>query len=190
MSSFLIRSPYSLITELLHIYNGKYIVRAIFKVDEVTLASGLGSGETVEEAEDKAQKRALAIVDIEQISHPLDNPPSPTTTVKTDTYLSDFPQPSFLSNISFSSRNNNLPAEPESQQPFLNSSPANEDLDESDEFIADIIAQIDIEINRLGWTKEQGRDCLLQNYGKKSRLLLSNQELQEFLQYLQTQTTP
>jgi hypothetical protein len=34
----------------------------------------------------------------------------------------------------------------------------------------DLIQQSDREIKRLGWTKEQGRDYLLQTYGKRSRL--------------------
>ena len=42
-------------------------------------------------------------------------------------------------------------------------------------------------MERLAWTKEQGKDYLLKTYGKKSRHLLSDQELLEFLNYLQNQ---
>lgn len=50
-----------------------------------------------------------------------------------------------------------------------------------------IIDQTSIEMKRLGWTQDQGKKYLLETYGKKSRHLLSDEELIEFLQYLQTQ---
>jgi hypothetical protein len=50
----------------------------------------------------------------------------------------------------------------------------------------ELIKQSDIELKRLGWTKEQGRDYLLENYGKRSRLMLTDVELLEFLQYLKS----
>lgn len=51
---------------------------------------------------------------------------------------------------------------------------------------ADKIAQIDMEMKRLGWTKDQGKDYLAKTYGRKSRQLLSDEELKEFLGYLQS----
>jgi hypothetical protein len=51
---------------------------------------------------------------------------------------------------------------------------------------SDIIAKIDLEMNRLGWTQEQGKQYLLQTYGKKSRHLLSDEELMEFVRYLES----
>lgn len=50
-----------------------------------------------------------------------------------------------------------------------------------------IINQTTIEIKRLGWTQEDGKKYLLATYGKKSRHLLSDAELIEFLHYLQQQ---
>ncbi len=50
-----------------------------------------------------------------------------------------------------------------------------------------IIDQTSIEMKRLGWTQDQGKKYLLETYGKKSRHLLSDEELIEFLKYLQTQ---
>jgi hypothetical protein len=49
-----------------------------------------------------------------------------------------------------------------------------------------IINQTTIELKRLGWTQEDGKKYLLATYGKKSRHLLSDEELIEFLNYLQT----
>ncbi|MGD1808076.1 hypothetical protein ACP6PL_21945 [Dapis sp. BLCC M126] len=49
-----------LISELITIHNGKYVVRVLVQVNGETLATGLGSGDTVELAEDKAKERSLA----------------------------------------------------------------------------------------------------------------------------------
>lgn len=46
--------------------------------------------------------------------------------------------------------------------------------------------KIDLEMKRLGWTSEQGRDYLLSTYGKRSRLHLKNEEILEFWRYLET----
>ena len=54
---------------------------------------------------------------------------------------------------------------------------------------SDIIAQTNVEMKRLRWTNEQGRDYLLQTYGKRSRQLLSDEELLEFLDFLKRQPT-
>ncbi|MCC5603330.1 hypothetical protein [Nostoc favosum] len=51
-------------------------------------------------------------------------------------------------------------------------------------------SKTDVEIERLGWTPEQGREHLIKTYGKRSRSLLTDDELHEFLQYLQSQPDP
>jgi hypothetical protein len=48
----------------------------------------------------------------------------------------------------------------------------------------ELIAKTEIELERLGWTKEQGKDFLLQHYGKRSRHFLNERELQDFLNHL------
>lgn len=55
---------------------------------------------------------------------------------------------------------------------------------------SDDIAKIGIEMQRLGWTTEQGRDYLIKQYNKRSRHLLSAEELRDFRQYLESQSTP
>ena len=45
--------------------------------------------------------------------------------------------------------------------------------------------KIDLEMKRLGWTKEQGRDYLLSTYGKRARIHLTDEELLEFWHYLE-----
>lgn len=56
--------------------------------------------------------------------------------------------------------------------------------------LSDIIAQTDVELRRLGWTVVQGREFLEKTYGKRSRHDLTDQELLEFLLFLETQSSP
>jgi hypothetical protein len=51
---------------------------------------------------------------------------------------------------------------------------------------SDPIAQIDTEMMRVGWTKEQGRDHLKKTYKKRSRQQLSDEELLDFLSHLKS----
>jgi formylglycine-generating enzyme required for sulfatase activity len=54
----------------------------------------------------------------------------------------------------------------------------------------DIIARTNVELKRLGWTNQQARDYLLQTYGKRSRQLLSDAELLDFLHHLESEPSP
>jgi hypothetical protein len=56
--------------------------------------------------------------------------------------------------------------------------------------LSDVIAKTDVELQRLGWTPEQGREHLIKTYGKRGRTLLTEEELHGFLQYLQSQPDP
>ncbi|MEH2221682.1 hypothetical protein [Nostoc sp.] len=56
--------------------------------------------------------------------------------------------------------------------------------------LSDVIAKTDVEIQRLSWTPEQGREHLIKVYGKRSRTLLTEEELHGFLKYLQSQPNP
>lgn len=46
------------------------------------------------------------------------------------------------------------------------------------------------QLKRLGWTTEDGKKHLTETYGKKSRQLLTDEELIEFLNYLESQPDP
>ncbi|MDZ4876429.1 MAG: hypothetical protein CLLPBCKN_005849 [Chroococcidiopsis cubana SAG 39.79] len=50
----------SLISELLTIYQGKFVVRVAVQVDGIVRATGMATAETLEAAEDKARERAIA----------------------------------------------------------------------------------------------------------------------------------
>ena len=56
--------------------------------------------------------------------------------------------------------------------------------------MSEVIARTTVEVKRLGWTNQQGKDYLLQTYGKRSRQLLTDEELLDFLNYLESQPTP
>lgn len=55
---------------------------------------------------------------------------------------------------------------------------------------SDVIARTNVELKRLGWTNQQGRDYLVQTYGKRSRQLLKDDELLDFLHHLESEPSP
>lgn len=65
------------------------------------------------------------------------------------------------------------------------SAPPRNTADRSEE-----IMKIGIEMKRLGWSTEQGREYLKRTYGKRSRQELDDAELLDFLHYLEGQPSP
>ncbi len=55
-----------LISELITIHNGKYVVRVLVQLNGQTLATGLGAADTVELAEDQARERSLATLSLDR----------------------------------------------------------------------------------------------------------------------------
>jgi hypothetical protein len=55
---------------------------------------------------------------------------------------------------------------------------------------SDLINKTDAEMKRLGWTELQGREFLEKTYGTRSRLQLTEEELDNFLLYLQLTDDP
>ncbi len=53
-----------------------------------------------------------------------------------------------------------------------------------------LITQTHIELQRLGWTLKQASEHLIKTYGKQGCLLLTYEELHEFLKYLQSHPDP
>ncbi|MBW4472403.1 MAG: hypothetical protein KME45_18815 [Stenomitos rutilans HA7619-LM2] len=53
--------------------------------------------------------------------------------------------------------------------------------------LSSLISQIGVEIDRIGWSKRQGSTYLQKTYGKKTRSELTDDELEDFLSYLNTQ---
>lgn len=247
LSEFRVRYPHgSLISELLMLEQGKYLVRALVQNEGVTLATGLAAAETVEQAEDRARTRALAALGIERESPP--TPAAVPETTNSDLFstpatisppseplkssepeLSDFShaqsssvdaaqatpastatQPLWWEEEQPSQKTTQATTEPESStrssqqktaahtQPLSASSPPESDaaiphqINDSSALLdySDIIAKTNVELKRLRWTNEQGRKFLEEHYGKRSRQLLDQAELLEFLHYLESQPTP
>ncbi|MBE8969051.1 hypothetical protein IQ277_23360 [Nostocales cyanobacterium LEGE 12452] len=279
----------SLISELVQIFQGKYIVRASVQIEGVTRATGMAAAETVEAAEDQARTRALIVLGItnappesvELTSNPvppaqlnpslntkgglsepaaysspktedfvssqwpavsdkeISIPPSKERNIKpevvtssneqygysnaaplaSDNYSQDigqnfpmtakqeleFDPPVENLEINFDnqsenqtfpaiSANNVTPFTPRSYSPQENAATPSvtgkrkkkaEPVD-----LSDVIAKTDVELQRLGWTPEQGREHLIETYGKRGRTLLTEEELHGFLKYLQSQPDP
>ncbi len=279
----------SLISELVQIYHGKYIVRVTLQIEGITRATGMAAAATVEEAEDQARTRALMVLGIANTSQVQtgslietknvtdvqttknSEPPqteenisasghlcvpvssltqTPSDTSNLDTQASTPIKSTVSSTSSTSSRNTidtysqdqdleqNLPAIAQPELPLdtkaedfkeiSSNQSENETLPEikssnvtpfpqrsyhntpTEEVVtaappapttkkkkksepvdqSDDIAKIGVEMQRLGWTTEQGRDYLIQTYGKRSRHLLDSEELRDFLKYLESQPTP
>ncbi|MGM3306368.1 hypothetical protein ACSQ6I_10360 [Anabaena sp. WFMT] len=255
----------SIISELVQIFQGKYIVRVSLQIEGVTRATGMAAAETVEAAEDQARNRALMLLGITNETEgrvafsPKPISPVPVkTTVNTTTALREsvptsqdvastqwsvtknteissppaieynntsdtYNQPLTQVTLGSVTREEQLDIateklemsfspEPEHQSsPGITASnvtpftPRNYSSSEDIGFpsgigtrkkknepvnLSDVIAQTDVQIERLAWTKEQGREYLKKTYGKLGRSLLSEEELLDFLNYLKSQPDP
>lgn len=272
LAQFRIRYPQgSLISELVTIDRGQYIVRVLAQIEGITLGTGLGAAYILEEAEDRARNRALETLYLKnpsfeasetlpdeaqkapptEISRPVDLPDdfpphqkepdlsqdlnnsdplekpsspkkSPRQTGKKNASPAMIPQEEDIkdkvSSPPKSSENRDLEvipnekvslSDPISDTPLIESplftpetvqdntpeplSPVESQPSPEEEGtldFSDIIARSNAELKRLGWKTEQGRDYLLQTYGKRSRQVLSDEELLEFLHYLESLPTP
>lgn len=287
LTQFRIQYPKgSLVTELLTIDHGKYIVRCWVQNEGTTLVTGMAAADTVELAEDQARIRALAVLGInattvtkqpETSSIPQDVSLPMTSKAIAPTVFSDVPsvakthqsssleqpqptqfpektptvnQPSFSSfeskpeevtnpvttqpvvgdEMPFASEYDSAEVEsfPEMETPHwtaettnpaplpdvpmkshrkkksqaeTNAIPSTADTVEFSEVTAqppttepidlsEFIARTNVELKRLGWTNQQGRDYLVQTYGKRSRQLLTDDELLDFLHHLESEPSP
>jgi hypothetical protein len=217
----------SIISELIEIFQGKYIVRVSIQLEGITRATGIAGAETVEAAEDQARNRALTVLGIKNIPEevtksalPLVAPPpikpslqesKPVPSVNnTEIYTPPFleekidtkvttpetlplqePEYPPLSEVPPS---NVTPFTPRSYTPYedtgVQSAVGKKKRHNEPVNLSDVIAQTDVEIERLGWTPEQGKDYLVKTYSKRGRSLLSEEELRNFLTYLKSQPDP
>lgn len=267
----------SLISELLTVYQGKFVVRVSVQVEGLTRATGMAAAETVELAEDRARSRALAIVVTEQaplqLSATAPTPPAnedmseqalaaavvpkpipqtqqhPSDTTEelklesdtawaTSPLLETTPIPNVSAEFTSKSKSSLLDPEPDlnlNSPPLVSASVESEDwepttttpTDSSHPLLdfdkvtplvprhqsspvstgksgrkstaakspnpsepidfSDIIAKTDVELDRIGWSKKDGRDYLLRSYNKPRRDLLTEEQLLEFLHHLESQ---
>ena len=87
----------SIVSQLIKIDRDKYIVRASIEVEGRTLATGLASAQTIEEAEDRARVRALAAAALPE--HPISSShfEVQSATIKSPNVAQSIAQPSALS---------------------------------------------------------------------------------------------
>ena len=279
----------SLISELLSIYQGKFVVRVSAQVEGVTRATGMAAAETPELAEDRARVRALAVLAIDEVrgssgvklrslSDPQSEKPPEATTIQLPGQLSgqfsgdampeqaiqinplgllepitqtnhranpksESNEPTYLSVLQASPLRESTPdlGSPEQENdrsfaptpatqepsafdqiasaqqtdssnpliPFSNVTPlvprsynlqdatppgeiaetkmltTSEPID-----LSDLIARTNVELKRLGWNNQKGREYLEQKYNKRSRQHLNDEELLEFLHYLESLPSP
>jgi len=264
----------SLISELLTIYQGKFIVRVSAQVEGINRATGMAAAETLELAEDRARERAIAVLVSEQASTPpaatateiagdliptevtqTDNQtattalndldvfvsvatPAPVTSSDTandrdsqELALDDFattsldlepaelafdfettseiPTSSDKSAISFSNVTPLVPrsynsadataSETLAQTKEVGAKRLSQSREHRDDFtvatsepidLSDAIARTNVELKRLEWSNQDGRKYLEKTYGKRSRQHLTDQELLEFLHYLESLPSP
>ena len=226
----------ALISELVQIDHGKYIVKAIVEIEGKTVVTGLAAADTVEIAEDRARERALLLLEAENtpdlqlvekvspnnISLPSDLP-KPVASAKKSTKtpkVTEIPRPEAKIEPELPQVKDIPPAKIEPELPqvkdiplpepepllletetdnysLLSELPEEASLTEEEppepepvvvipeEIDYSVLkTKIDVEMKRLAWTTEKGREYLISTYGKKSRLLLTNEELLEFYNYL------
>ncbi|MDJ0799743.1 MAG: hypothetical protein QNJ51_23525 [Calothrix sp. MO_167.B12] len=252
----------SLISELVQIDRGHYIVRTTVQIEGAIRATGMAAATTIEEAEDRARDRALMVLAMPTASSepeksakervvpvptptrdsvmgkvetsqssvaaiPMESNISPIPAIQNSPSTDDLETPGItatqphnlelqipapletsteglsqqvekqpVADIDMDVSGTNIKPFPQrssrkssetstTQKTTANKKKKNEPVDQSDD-----IAKIGVEMQRLGWTMEQGRDHLIKTYNKRSRHLLKPEELKDFLQYLESQPTP
>ncbi len=178
----------SLISELVQIDHGQYIVRVLVQVEGITLATALSASNNLEEAEDRAIKRALSLLSLNSPTIP-SLPEEKLKIVKNSATTSSVkstspPANNGVTKLALETVNNQSvdlvsPVPPSPVETSIK--PAIE--------TSEMIALINMELARIGWKIDQGREYLLATYGKKSRHMLSDEELSDFLQHLQNEPT-
>lgn len=186
----------SLVSELLNIHDGLYLVRVSVTVDNLCLAQGLAAQATLEKAEDLATNRALEKLVLSSLNTPTAPSPIPPVAVAPVEEPEDAPIHPEIP-VMFTTLEPIPLASPPERATLQREQPAPEqhlhsleEMGVSPIDLSDIIAQTDVELQRLGWGTHQGREFLERTYGKRSRHDLSDEELLEFLLYLETQPSP
>jgi hypothetical protein len=283
----------SLVSELVQIDRGTYIVKALVQIDSIVLATALAGATTVEAAEDAAKERAIATLFLDhqpdtakdvasmeaQLSPPtsikpgiksegtsnhkivnfskpqsapvipnpvttaaemplpivpteasfpqldiapeapvessavnpeMSSPPPTETNLFGDTFTAETPSvtpfpeklteeltkseeaPSSYGGVSLTAEGGQTQALPLQGRERLTNVPATVPISSEVEAMDfnEIKQKTDIEIKRLSWTKDQGKEFLMSRYGKRSRLHLTDEQLLEFLRYLETLPNP
>jgi hypothetical protein len=196
-----------LITEIVSVEGGNYIIRALAQIEGVTIATGFAVSSDLEIAQDKALERVLKILGVEvnsvselplpigdrtgdngknlpALNHNLTDQTAFHSLTPNDLPLDPSATTASLSEVAIDSApkavTSNLVTDQSPVKPSVTTLPT-QSLDNSY-----LQTQILMEMERLGWTTQQGRDYLEAKYGKKTRKALSDAEVLEFCTYLQS----
>ena len=185
LATFRDRFPFGgIVTELLRVEEGIYIVRAQALVNgTVVLGSGIAGSTTVEDAEDAAIQRALRVAGVDNHqTFPAAEAIAPQLTAPSNGKHYDSSDAQWSSTAP-------APMAAVSTPPPPDPVPTTELPPLEMEDLSDLIAQTDVELTRIGWGPKEGRRFLKERFGKQSRQQLDDRELREFLTELQQQPT-
>jgi hypothetical protein len=199
----------SITSSLIQIHNDQYIVSVSIKVDGVVLATTLAADEQIQIAEARATAQALQTLSIGElelsipvstasapvmVEEPIDLPKSLSVEIP-----EEMPTPDVIPETSIAAEIEPPPKATKSKKAaVVQEDPAvtyDDSLTEKLTMkptlsVTDMIPLINMELKRLVWSREKGRDCIIELYNKRSSSLLSDEELLGLLRYLQDQPTP
>ncbi len=174
----------SLISELLYIHENQYIVRVQVQMGGVILGTGLSADPILERAEDQARERAIAVLDglppmvnsAQKSDFVKPQPPKPVVSE-----LTKNPSPQLIASAP------EIPKPPQEQRVGEIEALAPLPSEPEEEFdFSDVSLKIEMELERIQWNAKNETDYLKRVYGKNKRLVLNDEEMKEFLEYLQT----
>lgn len=128
-----------------------------------------------------------AIADSRPITHTIQSEPAPDYSRD---YANEYSSTEYVPEPSFNyAQTENLPVQA-SVTPSAIGHASTPQIAPEPVDLSDAISKIDVEMERLSWTKPQGRDYLVRTFDKKSRQQLTNDELLQFLSHLKSLPTP
>lgn len=190
------RSQYpqgSIITEMLSKVDGLHTFRATIKDNDIVLSTATSADSDLETAEDRAIKRALTIVGITFESSygiqatlmPQITQPALKLPIKAVEHFIEPMGGSTIEPISYESSEKYV----EKYEGEVSVKPKKPEQFKQDPIdLSNQLSQIMVEMERIGWTKQQGKDHLQSKYKKNSRDQLSATEVFDFLEYLKSQS--
>jgi hypothetical protein len=184
-----------ILTDLLRVEQGLFVVRAEIRVDDRTiLATGLAAAEDLEEAEERAIERAFEHLATQTRTRTSWSPEPLSSERKIESERprrslnGSFRGTDVSSSMSLSEDLDNLdlngPIDPSPPRLSKNFTEPSDSVD-----LSELIAQTNVEMKRIGWMAKQGQDYLQRTFGKRSRQQLDEEELAEFLEFLKSQPT-
>jgi hypothetical protein len=188
-----------ILTDLLKVEQGLFVVRAEIRVDDRTiLATGLAAAADLEEAEERAIERAFEHL-ATQARTRTSWSPEPLSSERM--IESERPRRSLNGSLRGTEVGPSLSLSEELDNLDLNGtldpSPPRLNKNYTEAFtepsvsidLSELIAQTNVEMKRIGWMAKQGQDYLQRTFGKRSRQQLDEEELAEFLEFLKSQPT-